>query len=119
MIFKLIVHTVGAGLAIFLASKLMPASVTFDGSLVSLALAGLAFALLYAVIVPAIKLITFPLRILTFNLFSLVIDMAAVWVVDGLVPQLRIVGLLALLITTLIILVINAILWQILSPSLK
>lgn len=118
MIFKLLVYTVGAGLSFFLASKFVP-GVTFDGGLGALALAGFLFALFYSAIAPIIKLITFPLRILTFNLFSLVIDMAVVWVVDGLVHDLQIHGLLALLITTLIILVINAILWQILSPSHK
>ena len=118
MILKLLVRTIGAGLGLFAASKFVP-GVEFTGGLGALAIAGALFALFYSVLAPVIKLITFPLRILTFNLFSLVIDMAVLWVVDGLVPQLRIHGLLALLLTTLIILIINAILWQISSPSHK
>jgi len=118
MFFKLIVQTIGAALGFYIASNFVT-GVHFGGGIGTLALAGFLFALFYLVLAPIIKLITFPLRILTFNLFSLVIDMAVIWVVDGLVPQLRIIGLLALLLTTLIILVINAILWQISSPSRK
>lgn len=118
MFYKLIVQTAGTVLAIFAAAKFVP-GVEFFGGYEMLALAGLLFAILYAIIAPILKAITFPLRVLTFNLFSLVIDMAALWTVDVLVPEIKIIGLLPLLITTIMILVINAILWQILSPSLK
>lgn len=118
MFFKLIVQTIGAALGFYIASTFV-AGVRVSGGLETLGLAGILFALLYAVIAPIIKLITFPLRILTFNLFSLVIDMAAVWIVNGLVHDLAINGLLPLLITTITILIINAILWQISSPSRK
>jgi uncharacterized membrane protein YvlD (DUF360 family) len=59
------------------------------------------------------------LRILTFNLFSLVIDMSMVWLADVLIPELNISGIYPLFATTLIIMIFNFLLWTILSPSLK
>jgi uncharacterized membrane protein YvlD (DUF360 family) len=57
---------------------------------------------------------------LTLNLFSLVIDMSMVWLADVLIPEMRIHGLLPLLITTLIVMAFNFILWTtISSPSFK
>lgn len=118
MIWKTVVWALGAALGFFLAARFVP-GVTFAANWQSYALAGALFAVFYAVAAPILRLITFPLRVLTFNLFSLVIDMALVWIIDVLIPEMRINGLPALLETTLIILILNAILWQILSPSRK
>jgi len=117
-IWKLIVYTLGASAGFLLSARFI-AGVVFNGSWQNFVLAGFLFAVLYLIAAPILKFITFPLRALTFNLFSFVIDMALVWVVDGLMPPTRIHGLLALFETTLIILILNAILWQIFSPSSK
>lgn len=52
---------------------------------------------------PILKKIALPLRIVTFNLFSLVIAMALVWVTDIIFPELIILGIIPLFWTTIII----------------
>jgi putative membrane protein len=119
MIEKLLIHAAGAAFGFFLAASLMQNSVTFSGGIAAYIACGVIYAGLEALVAPLLKIITFPLRLLTFNLFSLVIDMAMVWIVDGLMPELKIIGLGALFLTTLTILILNVILWQILSQSRK
>lgn len=119
MIEKLLIHAGGAAFGFFLAESLMPYSVVFSGGIKVYLICGALYAGFEALIAPLLKIITFPLRVLTFNLFSLVIDMAMIWLVDGLMPEMRIHGLSALFLTTLIILILNLILWQTSSPSRK
>ena len=52
---------------------------------------------------PILKTITLPLRIITLNLFTLVISMALVWVVDIFSPELIIKAIASLFWTTVII----------------
>ncbi|MFA6376319.1 MAG: phage holin family protein [Candidatus Paceibacterota bacterium] len=118
MIGKLIIYTVGSGLGLYVATRFVP-NIEFSGTWGVLAVAGFLIALLNLAIAPILKILSLPLRILTLNLFSLVIDMSMVWLADALVPELRIHGLLPLLITTLTIMAFNSILWITLSPSLK
>ena len=118
MLAKLIIYTVGSGLGLYVAARFVP-GVEYTGGWEILALAGFCIALLNLAIAPILKLLSLPLRILTLNLFGLVIDMSMVWLADALVHELRVPAFWPLLATTLIIMIINSILWQILSPSLK
>lgn len=56
---------------------------------------------------PILNKIALPLRIVTLNLFSLVIAMAIIWVVDVFSPKLVINGLKPLFITTIIVWLLN------------
>lgn len=117
MLTKLIIYTLGSSLALFVAAEYVP-GVTHTGTWTILAMAGFAIALLNLAIAPILRILALPLRILTFNLFSLVIDMAMVWLADILlVDNFNIEGLVALFWTTVIIMIFNALLWQILSPA--
>ncbi len=119
MLAKLVAYTIGSGTALFFAALYIP-GVTYTGSWMVLAAAGFAIALLNLAIAPILKLLSLPLRILTFNLFSLVIDMLMVWLADLLIPELNIAGVIPLFWTTIAIMALNYIIWTlILSPSLK
>jgi putative membrane protein len=119
MLAKLVVYTIGSALGLYVATRYVT-GVEFSGGWQILAIAGFAIALLNLAIAPILKILSLPLRILTFNLFSLVIDMSMVWLADKIfVHDLRIVGLWPLFLTTLIIMVFNAILWIISSPSFR
>lgn len=89
-------------LGIFLAQKYVP-GVVFSGNWQTLALAGLVLGILNFFIKPILKVITLPLKILTFGLFGLVINMLMVWIVDIIFPELVIPGLITLFWTSLII----------------
>lgn len=86
-------------------------------ALSSLVSVGAILGLLNFFIKPILKTITLPLRIITFNLFSLVISMALVWVVDIFSPELIIKGITPLFWTTLIIWGLSVIIAPIFVPK--
>lgn len=118
MIKKFIVRFLGSTLGIALSVKYVT-NVNFSGSIESLFLAGSILGLLITFVDPILKFLTFPLRLLTLNLFSLVIDMALVWFTQVVAPGFQIEGIIALFWATLLILILNSLLWKILSPLLK
>lgn len=100
LIAKLLSGMIGIGLAAYF----LP-GVTYDGSFTTILLVGLVVGLLFFFVKPILSLITLPLRIITLNLFSLVIMMFLVWLVDALFPadMFEIFGINNLFFTTLII----------------
>jgi len=82
----------------------------FGEFLNSLVFVGGLLGLLNYFIKPILNKITFPLRIVTFNLFSLVIAMFLVWVVDIFSQQLIIPGLKPLFFATLVVWGLNLLL---------
>ena len=87
---------------LWLAVLFVP-GVEFIGNLKLLVFAGLVLGLINFFIKPILKFITLPLRILTLGLFSLVINMAMIWLVDIFFTELIIEGILPLLWASLII----------------
>ena len=67
---------------------------------------------------PILKTITLPLRIITLNLFTLVISMALVWVVDIFSPELIIKGIASLFWTALILWGLNLVVPRFFAPKL-
>jgi putative membrane protein len=103
-IVKLFLHIVSGGLGLFIAAKFVP-GVDFFGSYFMLGVVGIILGLANFFIKPVLKAVSLPIRILTLGLFSLIINMALVWLVaDVAFPDvIEISGLLPLLWTTLII----------------
>src|SRR3989338_1935975 len=60
---------------------------------------------------PVVKVLTFPLIIITFGLFNAIINIFIVWGADILLPQLDIVGFMPLFWTTLILFAVNNLLF--------
>jgi uncharacterized membrane protein YvlD (DUF360 family) len=85
-------------------------SALFGQFLNSLVFVGGLLGLLNYFVKPALNKITFPLRIITLNLSSLLIAMLLVWLVDVFSQQLIIEGLKPLFFTTLIVWGLNLIL---------
>ncbi len=68
---------------------------------------GLILGLLNLFVKPILGLITLPLKILTLGFFSLVINMAMIWIVDVVFLELVINGLTSLFWTTIVVWGIN------------
>jgi len=118
MISRLLFHIFSGILGLFLAVKFVP-GVEFMGSYKMLLIIGGVLGLINFFIKPILKAISLPIRILTFGLFSLVINMAMVWLVEILFPRdLEITGLLPLFWTTVIIWALNLI-FGLYSPKKK
>jgi len=99
---NLIFQVIGGILSFWLAVKFVP-GVEFVGEIKYLIMAGAFLGLINFFIKPILKIITLPLRILTFGLFGLVINMGLIWFVDIIFPELIIPGIVPLFWTTLIV----------------
>lgn len=99
---KLIIQIIAGVASLWLAAEFVP-KVDFVGDLQYLFLAGGFMGIINFFIKPILKIITLPLKILTFGLFSLVINMAMVWIVDIFFPELIIQGIVPLFWTTLVV----------------
>ncbi len=115
---SLIVHLLSNSLAIYVAARLVP-EITFTGDLKILLMAGVAMGLINFFAKPILKLITFPLILLSLGLFTIVINMLLLWVVDLLITELVIQGILALFLGTIIISVVNAVASLLIRPLAK
>jgi len=70
-------------------------------------LIGIVLGLVNFFIRPIFKIVTLPLRILTFGLFSFVINMLMIWLVDIFFPELVISGIVPLFWLTIIVWVLS------------
>jgi len=104
---KLLFHIISGILGIYLAVKFVP-GVEFTGNFQMLLIIGAVLGLVNFFIKPILKAISLPIRILTLGLFSLIINMAMVWLIEILFPEsLDIKGLIPLFWTTVIIWILN------------
>ena len=104
---KLPFHIVSGILGLFLAAKFVP-GVEFMGSYKILMIIGGILGIINFFIKPILKTISLPIRILTLGIFSLVINMGMVWMIEILFPRyLEITGLFPLFLTTVIIWSLN------------
>ena len=109
-------------LGLYLAILLIPGVAISGGEeltqqgVKTLFLAGAVLGLINFFIKPIINIITFPLRLLTFGLFGLVINMSMVWIVDIIFPELVIANLSAIFWTSLIIWLLS---WSISTREAK
>lgn len=100
LIAKLISGIIGIGISAYFLS-----GVTYDGNFKTIILVGLVIGLLIYFVRPILSLVTLPLRVITLNLFSIIVMMFLVWLVDALFPFdiFEINGINNLFFTTLII----------------
>ncbi len=119
---KFFLRILAGVLTIFLASKLIPGvkleilpNSNFFGIEIKeywqiLFLVGVIFGLINAILKPILDLITFPLKILTFGLFSVILNMLMLFLLDLLFEELDIIGISPLFFSALISLMINFVL---------
>jgi len=125
---RLILQIIAGILGILLAIKFVP-GVEFRGPIFVIPGPGVEFGQLWGTLVfvgaflgflnffvkPILNKPTLPLRIITFNLFSLVISMGLIWVVDIFFEELIIQGLLPLFWITLILWGLNLVLSRLIT----
>ncbi len=107
-----LIRILGNALALYLAFLLVPGFViTGTGTplIEHYALAGLVLALLNMIVKPVLKLLASPLILLTFGLFTIVINALMLWAVDYSFDFINIESLTALVWATILISVVNLI----------
>lgn len=103
---RFLIQIVINALAILIAAYLVP-GIDFSGSIWKLLLAGLFLGLANVWIKPLLNLISLPLIIITFGLFTIIVNIAILSFVAYLVPELSIQGWLSALWGVLVISLTN------------
>jgi len=106
LITKILAGIIGTGLSTYFIS-----GIEYDGNPLTIVCVGTFLGLLLFFLKPLLKVITFPLRIITLNLFTIIIIMGLIWIVDIFFSpaQFEIVGLLPLFYYSLTVWVIELI----------
>jgi len=103
---RFIIRILGNAVALYAAFYIVPGFLV-SGSVQQYLIAGLVLALLNLIVKPILKLISFPLILLTLGLFTFVINALILWLLDYLVAFVTIESLLALIGATIIVSVVN------------
>ncbi len=104
---RLAYHVLAGILGFWLATGLP--EVEFAKEIQSLALAGFVLGVINFAVKPILDFITIPLKIVTFGLFSIFLNMAIVWTVDVLILG-KIFTLWTLFLATIILSILNLVL---------
>ncbi|KKU91526.1 MAG: hypothetical protein UY23_C0001G0132 [Candidatus Jorgensenbacteria bacterium GW2011_GWA1_48_11] len=103
---RFILHVISNSIAIWLAAKYI-VGFTFSGTLTELLVVALALTLINTFIRPFIKIVLGPFVVLTFGLFTIVINAGMLYLLDIWSPALTIQGYAALLWATILIGLVN------------
>ncbi|MFA6096119.1 MAG: phage holin family protein [Candidatus Paceibacterota bacterium] len=107
MFSRLIIQILTNSVAIYIASIIVPGFILRENSFITLITAGFIFGLINFFIKPVLKLISTPLIFFTFGLFTIVINIGMLFLLDYFVPELRIEGLSAAFWAMLVISAVN------------
>jgi len=113
---RLILQIIAGIVGLFLATKFIPGvslhvipsqSTLFGFQFTAfwqiLILIGIALGLINFFVKPILNLITFPLRLITLGIFSWIINILMIWIVDILFSELEIKGIISLFWTSIIV----------------
>jgi putative membrane protein len=106
---QLVVVWLMVAAAIAITAALLP-SVEIEGGFFALLGVAVLFGLVNALIGPVLRLISLPLTLVTFGLFSLVINAALLGITAGLSDSLDVGGFFATVLAAILISVLNTIL---------
>ena len=110
MLKQLVVVWLIVAAAIAITAGLLP-SVEIDGGFFALLGVALLFGLVNALIGPVLRLISLPLTMITFGLFSLVVNAALLGITAGLSDSLDVGGFFATVLAAILISVLNTVLF--------
>jgi putative membrane protein len=109
---RIIVHIVANSIAILAADRLIPGFVFF-GDWQDLLLAGAILGIINAILKPVLKLLALPVIFLTLGLFSIIINIALLYLAESLIPQLQIDGFWSAAGGVIIISIVNSLIMSI------
>lgn len=103
-----LISIIANGVGLYVASVIVP-GVEVDPSvpLYYFVIAGLVFTIIFSVVLPIIKFISFPIIFLTLGLFSFILNLIAFYALDLFLTDLEFNSILAMILTSLVISSIN------------
>lgn len=105
-----IISIIANGVGLYVASVIVP-GVEVDPTvpLYYFGIAGLVFTIIFSIVLPIIKFISFPIIFLTLGLFSFILNLIAFYTLDQLLTGLEFNSILAIILTSIVISSINMI----------
>lgn len=114
---RLLLNWVLSALAVWIVSKVVP-GITVSGPMAAL-IAALAIGFINATIGLLLKVLTFPLTLLTLGLFWFVINAAMLKLASALVPGFEVHGFVAALLGAILLSLVSSLLHWLIRPSRK
>jgi putative membrane protein len=114
---RLLLNWVLSALAVWIVSKVVP-GISVSGPMAAL-IAALAIGFINATIGALLKVLTFPLTLLTLGLFWFVINAAMLKLASVLVPGFEVHGFMAALIGAVLLSLVSSLLHWLVMPSRK
>ncbi len=105
MLLRIVLKIVIVGLAVFFAQDFVPGIAVVD--LKTAILVAVVLAILNLTVRPILFILTLPITLLTFGLFSLVLNTAIFWSVTYLVPGFTLEGLLPAFLGAIVVAVVG------------
>jgi len=105
LIIRIVAGIIGLGLSVFF----IPGIENQENNIWPIVIFGIILGIINYFILPFIKLITFPLRIITLGLFTLIINIAIIWFIIDILSPIEIKGFIPLILAVFIILISNKI----------
>lgn len=102
---RFIVHLLVSAVVVMIAAYILP-GVHVDGFLAALVTA-VILGVVNAVIKPVLTVVTLPITILTFGLFSLILNALIIWLVDMIVPGFQVDGFWSAVLFSVVLSVLN------------
>jgi len=112
---KLLLNWVLSALAVWIVSKIVPGF--YVSGVVAALIAALAIGFINATIGLLLKIITFPLTLVTLGLFWLIINALMLELASAVVPGFQIRGFLAAFIGAIVLSLVNMLLKAVVSPK--
>ena len=107
MLSKLIIQILTNAIAIYVAAEIVPGFTLQENSFATLLTAGFILGMINYFIKPILKLVSAPLILFTLGLFTIVINIAMLFLLDHFMAELEISGLWAAFWAMLVISAVN------------
>lgn len=101
-----ILRYIGTVVAVYLTVNLVP-GILVSGGWLTILLVALVWSATMLVIKPILTILTLPITIITFGLFSLVINAILFWLVAAIVPGFTIAGFIPALLGALVLSILS------------
>jgi putative membrane protein len=115
---KALLTVVANAVALYATASVVP-GITFTGSWVQLLVAGAIFGLLNLIVRPLVMLLSLPALVLTLGLFYFVLNGLLLWGFSMLMPGYTVNGLWAGILGSLVIMVVNWLIWAFIPKAKK
>lgn len=111
--YRIVINIVVTALALLLASRIVPGISV--ASLYSALTAALLLGVLNIFVRPILSILTFPITLLTFGLFSFVINALLFWFAASVIDGFTVVGFVPALLGSLIVAIVSTVMYRILT----